>query len=65
MSPFVFYIMPLQTFSFFADFSRSFLSRIFLRKRIDSGVTSQYSSSFKYSSDSSNVKIRGFLITLV
>src|SRR5699024_6922529 len=35
-------------------FSRSFLSNIFLRRRTDSGVTSQYSSSSKYSRASSS-----------
>ncbi len=55
-----------MNYFFFLDaFSRAFLFKICFLKRIDSGVTSQYSSSFKNSRDSSSVNCLGFLITEV
>ena len=49
-----------RLFFLFRCFSRAFFSKICFLKRMLSGVTSQYSSSFKNSKDSSNVNCFGF-----
>ncbi len=48
-----------------SSFSLSLLFNIFLRNRMDFGVTSQYSSSFKYSNDCSSDIILGLFIVTV
>src|SRR5699024_5269720 len=57
-----FLLLPSYLFRF-ESLSRSPLSRIFFRGRIESGDTSQYSTSFKYCIASSNDISSVFLIT--
>ena len=55
-----FTILRFYRFLFLSSSFTFALIKNLLRKRIDSGVTSQNSSSFKYSNDSSKVIKRGF-----